>query len=126
MDFKVISDKNNPLFNRREIEGFVNSQKTPSYLEVLEMIKDKYSVSEESIKIKKIEGVFGSKDFKVVVSIYESEEEKNKLERKDKKDVELEKKLAEIKESMNKPAEEPKTEDESKDNTEIENKEKIE
>jgi ribosomal protein S24E len=43
------------------------------------------SIPEESIKIKKIYGKFGSKDFIIDANIYETEEHKKRTEKKLKK-----------------------------------------
>lgn len=86
MEFKEISKKENALFKRKEIEGSIESEITPSRLDVLEILAKKFSVDSEVIKIKGIHGKFGSKTFMVSVNIYESVEDKNSIEPKKKKD----------------------------------------
>jgi ribosomal protein S24E len=85
MTLKIIKEKENPVFNRKEISFEISSEITPSHKEILELISKKLSVPEENIKIKKIGGKFGSKDFIVDTNVYESKEHKHKTEKKPKK-----------------------------------------
>lgn len=95
MEIKIIDDKENKLFNRREILGFVEAEIVPSRAEVLDIISKKFSVPADNIKIKKISGSFGSKKFEISANIYSSKEDRDAIEIKKKKDIELEKKTAE-------------------------------
>lgn len=94
MDFKTISDTENQLFNRREIEGEIHAEVTPSREQVTQLLSEKFSSTPETIKIRTIKGKFGSKVFLIVANIYKSKEDKDKVELKKKKDVEREKKQA--------------------------------
>ena len=85
-DFKLIEEKENPLFKRREIEFSVNVNITPSNAEVGKFISEKFSAPLETIKIKKISGRFGSHSFIVTTNVYASKEDKESIERKSKKD----------------------------------------
>jgi len=85
MALKIIKEKENPLFGRKEISFEISSETTPMHKEVLDNISKKLSVPEENIKIKKISGRFGSKNFIVDTNIYISKEEKDKTEKKSKK-----------------------------------------
>ena len=96
MDFKIISEIENPLFNRKEIEGEIHSEVTPSREEVTKIISEKFSAPSETIKIRTIKGKFGQKVFLIVANIYKSKEDKDKIENKKKKDIALEKKSAEV------------------------------
>ncbi|PIO08714.1 hypothetical protein COU59_00410, partial [Candidatus Pacearchaeota archaeon CG10_big_fil_rev_8_21_14_0_10_34_12] len=82
-----IQDRENLLFGRREIIFTMESSVSPSRAEVGKIVSEKFSTTPEKIKIKKITGKFGSNNFNVDISIYNSEEEKNKIERKRKKDT---------------------------------------
>ncbi len=135
MEFKLINEKENLLFSRKEVKGSITADKTPSYQEVKTLISQKYSVPEEAIKIKGIKGKFGTRDFDVEVNVYNSEDEKNKIEIKKKKETELEKKKAEqikaeeeekkkAEEEANKPAEiQEKSSEDSKQEESSEKKE---
>lgn len=84
-NFKIITEKENPLFNRKEIQASVEAEITPSSEDVKTLISEKFSVQAGSIKIKKISGKFGSKVFTIVANIYKSKEDKDKTEPKSKK-----------------------------------------
>jgi ribosomal protein S24E len=51
---KITEEKENALFNRREIRGNLELEKTPSREEVVRIISSKFSSPEENIKIKSI------------------------------------------------------------------------
>jgi len=95
MEIKIISDIENHLFNRREIEGDIHTNVTPSREDVRQVLAEKFSTSTDTIKIRTIKGKFGSKVFLIVANIYKSKEDKDKIELKKKKDVEFEKKQVE-------------------------------
>ncbi|MEX0933023.1 MAG: hypothetical protein WDZ77_02925 [Candidatus Pacearchaeota archaeon] len=99
----IKNERENPLFKRREITFQIEEAKTPSRLEVVNLASEKFSCPKESIKIKNIGGKFGSNVFDVDLYIYNSEEEKNLIEMKKKKDEA-------VKEALSKPAEEVKEE----------------
>jgi len=84
-NFKILEQKENPLFKRKEVEVSVDSEITPSHTEVEKLISEKFSTEIENIKIKKIHGKFGSKNFLISAKIYESQEEKDRTEQKSKK-----------------------------------------
>lgn len=111
-EFKIIEEKENPLFNRKEIKGSIESEVAPSRAEIIEILSKKFSVPAENIKIKKILGKFGSKTFDVEANIYFSEKEKDSIELKKKKEKPEEKKEAAAEEPpKEKPEEQPKTEE---------------
>ena len=111
---EVINEKENKLFNRKEIQINVEAEVTPSHEESKKLISEKFSTQPENIRIKKIAGKFGSKVFEISANIYSSEEEKNKIEIFSKKQkeklAEQEKKLEPEKKqepSVETPAETP-------------------
>jgi len=89
MELKIINETENPLFNRKEIQLSLKADTTPSREEVVKIISEKFSIPVESIKIKKISGKFGSKVFTVIANLYASEEKKDKIESKKKKESEI-------------------------------------
>ena len=95
MDIKIIDEKMNPLFNRKEIVLEVESEITPSHSEAEKIVSEKFKTSSETFKIKKIYGRFGSKKFRINTNIYSSKEEKENTEAKSKKEKEAEKKKIE-------------------------------
>lgn len=94
-EIKVIQEKENPLFKRKEIKIMVSLEKAPSREEASNILSKKFSVPPMSIKIKKIGGNFGSKTFNIEANLYSSKEEKDSIELKKKKETAMEKKPAE-------------------------------
>ena len=87
MEFKITEEKENALFNRKEIKGFIDSEVVPSRIETSKILSEKFKVPWENIKIKKIVGKFGSKTFSVEANIYSSEQDKDSIELKKKKEM---------------------------------------
>ena len=110
-NFKIIQEKENPLFDRKEIEFEISSEIAPSKTEIEKLAYEKLSAPEGSIKVKQILGGFGSKDFKIVANVYKSKEDLEKTEFKSKKEKEAE---AKQKEEAKKKAEEEKAQAEQK------------
>lgn len=92
MEIKIISEKKNPLFNRKEIVLEIGSEKVPSNVESEKIVSEKFKAEPEAVKIKKIFGKFGSKNFKIQANVYSSKEEKENTEPKPKKDKKAEEK----------------------------------
>lgn len=92
MELKITEEKENALFNRKEIKGFIDSEVVPSRIETSKILSEKFKVPWENIKIKKIVGKFGSKTFSVEANIYSSKQDKDSIELKKKKETESEKK----------------------------------
>ena len=84
-NFKILEKKENPLFNRKEIQMSIEAEVTPSNSDIEKLISEKFSTQIENIKIKKISGKFGSKTFTVFVNIYASKKDKENIEPKSKK-----------------------------------------
>ncbi|GAJ12098.1 unnamed protein product, partial [marine sediment metagenome] len=86
-NFKILEEKENPLFNRREIKFSISAEITPSHQEVEDFISKKFSTQVEAIKIKGIHGSFGSKTFAINANIYKTREDLEKTEPKQKEKV---------------------------------------
>ena len=95
MNIKIIDEKKNPLFNRKEIILEVESEITPSHSEAEKIVSEKFKTSSETFKIKKIYGRVGSKTFRINANVYSSKNEKEEIEAKSKKEKEAAKKIAE-------------------------------
>lgn len=91
MSLKILQERDNKLFNRKEVKATVISEITPSRANILEILSKKFNTSAENIKIKGIHGNFGKKDFSIEANIYSSAEEKNIVEIKKKKETAKEK-----------------------------------
>lgn len=87
MTLKILEEKNNPLFRRKEIKASLKSEITPSRSHILELLSKKFEIPKENIKIKGIRGNFGVKDFSIEANIYHSREEKEAVELKKKKET---------------------------------------
>lgn len=88
MEMKIITNIENPLFNRKEIQASVEAQVTPSREDIIKLVSEEFSAPIENIKIRTIQGRFGSKIFIIVANIYNSKEDKDNIERKSKRDFE--------------------------------------
>lgn len=82
---KIIQEKENPVFKRKGVTIEIHSNKVPSKEEVTELIAKKFSVEKNLIAIEKIQGKFGSYSILVSAKIYNSEQDKDKIEPKSKK-----------------------------------------
>ncbi len=115
MAINIIDEKQNPLFNRKEVLLEVEAEITPSHADAEKIISEKFSTQPDAFKIKKIEGSFGSKVFKISANIYPSKKEKDDIEFKTKQEREAEKKAAvealAAKAEAEKPAKEEKPEE---------------
>ncbi len=82
----ILSKKENPLFNRKEVNVSVHIDITPKMHEAEEFVAKEFSVAPENVKIKKIKGQFGSRTFVISANVYSSKEEKEKTEKASKKE----------------------------------------
>jgi len=82
---KIISEKENHLFKRKEIVLEVHSEISPNKKLVVEKIAEKFSVSPDVVAVKKIHGIFGSHIFKIICTIYKNKEDKETFEKETKK-----------------------------------------
>ncbi len=99
-NFKILHQKENPLFNRKEVEVSIEANVAPKMQEAEEFIAKHFTSHHENIKIIKIKGNFGSKRFIITAKIYHTKEDKDKTEPKSKKG----KQAAEIKTTETKEA----------------------
>jgi len=83
-NLKILKERENPLFNRKEIEISIEANVAPRRSEAEEFIAKEFSTANENVKIKKIKGRFGSNSFIITANIYNSKEDKDKVEPKKK------------------------------------------
>jgi ribosomal protein S24E len=83
--FTIVTQKQNPAFNRKELVLSVDTNVTPKISEAEAFIAKEFSSSAENVKIREIKGRFGSTNFVITANIYSSKEEKDKIEDKAKK-----------------------------------------
>jgi len=79
---EILNDLKNELLNRREIEAVIKSEGTPSFEECKKKIAEKFNAPEENIIVRKVKGHFGTNNFSVEAFIYNSKEDKEKIEPK--------------------------------------------
>ena len=82
---KIIHQKENTLFNRKEIYADIESSTTPKKQEIEKLLSEKFGVPSENVEVKKVGGKFGSKIFNVVAFVYDSNELKEQIEVRPKK-----------------------------------------
>ncbi len=82
---KTIEQKQNPLLFREEIKILIEAEKTPSYTEASSLISEKFNKDQEVIVIKKVKSKFGRNTFLITAFVYNSKEDKDKIERAAKK-----------------------------------------
>jgi len=90
MEFKLLNEKKDVLFNRREMQLEIKEKVIPSKEQVKEKLAEKYSVDKENIEVIKISGKFGVNVFNIIAHVYDSKEEKNKTVLKSKKQRDVE------------------------------------
>ena len=86
MTIKILTEKSNPLFGRKEITADLESTIAPSRSHVSELISKKFSTPQENVKIKSIHGKFGTQRFTITANVYSSKMAKDSIELKKKKD----------------------------------------
>lgn len=94
-ELKIIEEKENPLFKRKEIIAEMDAEVTPSNADITKKISEKYSKEEKAIKVYSIKGKYGRKNTTIKAKVYDSPEELNRIEVKTKKQREAEAKAAE-------------------------------
>ena len=77
---KILEEKNNPLFRRKEIVAEIQIKSSPKFVEVEKLFSENLKVPVENIKIRNIRGGFGHNSFKINACIYNSKEDKEKIE----------------------------------------------
>ena len=80
-----MEEVHNPLFDRKEIRMKITVDTPPKKDEAIKMIADKFSVPEENIHLEKVEEKFGTKNFTLIADIYNSKEEKENVNKINKK-----------------------------------------
>jgi ribosomal protein S24E len=88
----ILNQKENPVFNRKEVELSIEAGITPKIKEAENLVSEKFSVNQESVNIKKIKGKFGSNNFIISAYVYPTKEDREKAEPKFKKEITVEEK----------------------------------
>jgi len=85
-NIKILNHRENPLFNRKEVEISIEADVTPKISEAEVFIAKEFSSSTDNVKIKKIRGRFGSNNFIINAKIYHTKEDKEEIEPKSRKE----------------------------------------
>jgi small subunit ribosomal protein S24e len=83
MEVKLVSVKNNPLLNRKEVDFIVETKmqaKTPTRTDIKKSIADQMKISEEIVFIKKMQTLTGSNMTVGIANIYDSTTQANLIE----------------------------------------------
>ena len=104
---EIVEDKENFLFNRKEVKIIVQAEKNPSYEEASDMISKQFKSEKDNVVIREVKGKFGRNTFLISASVYKTKQDKERFEPK--KEEKKEEKPAEQK-PEEKPAEQPKEE----------------
>jgi len=97
-DLKILKQRENPLFNRKEIEINIETNIAPKISETEAFIAKEFSSNIDNVKVKKIKGRFGSNNFIITANIYDSKEDREKTEPKSKKEKKTSENKSEVKE----------------------------
>lgn len=111
MELKILHQKENPLFNRKEIEAEIVTNSIPKRTDLINHLAKEFSTIADAVTIGRIKGQFGSNLFSITATIYESAEHKNKTEIKTKKQLTVEKEAKKKTDEEKKKAKETKTEE---------------
>ena len=77
-----MADFYNSLMKRREVIAMLSSNGNPGNVQSSKFVADNFKVAEDLISIKKIENNYGSKDFRIHAFVYDSVEDKTRIEPK--------------------------------------------
>lgn len=110
MSLKVITETVNPLFSRREVRVTLDATKVPTKEEAAKLIADKFSTKVELVKVKEIQGNFGTTIIIIDSDIYDNAKEFESYVKKTKKEIEAEKKASDEKRKANAEAKKAKAE----------------
>ncbi|MCX8158794.1 MAG: 30S ribosomal protein S24e [Candidatus Pacearchaeota archaeon] len=84
MSRDIIKDFKNDLLKRREVKVVIKESKNPGFERALKIIAEQFNANEENIVIKELKSKFGRDTFLIDAFIYDSVEDKNRIEPKKK------------------------------------------
>lgn len=80
MKTQIIERKHNPLLGREEIIIDIEANSAPSFAEVAKIVAKELKAPEEALKVRKIDGKYGTSNFRIYVNVYSSKENMEKIE----------------------------------------------
>lgn len=81
---KVIKDLKNDLLNRREVKLVMVSSSNPGNINAIKYVSEHFKAGEEVIAVKEVKSKFGRDSFLIDANIYDSEDDKKRIEPKKK------------------------------------------
>ena len=78
---EVKTDTRNELFKRNEMVLCLEADKTPSFVEVRQMIVEELGKSEENIDVYGIKSGFGNNNFKIEINVYDSKKDLDNIKK---------------------------------------------
>ncbi|MBU0760418.1 MAG: hypothetical protein KJ600_04830 [Nanoarchaeota archaeon] len=81
---EILQDTKNPLLKRKEIKFSIKTETNPGIQGCMEKVVEKFKVPEEHVVVRSVKNNFGSQEFVCEVFIYDSKEDKEKIEPKQK------------------------------------------
>jgi len=80
----IITNFYNPLLKRKEINASIEAESNPGFEKTKKEIALHFKANDDVVVIKKVEGNFGRSSFLIDAFVYDSLEDKNKIEPKKK------------------------------------------
>ncbi|MBU0466242.1 MAG: 30S ribosomal protein S24e [Nanoarchaeota archaeon] len=78
----ILNDKKNNLLKRREVQFILESDSNLGYENCKKAAISHFKIPETNVVVKSVKNNFGSKEFVCKVFIYDSEQDKHKIEPK--------------------------------------------
>lgn len=80
----VIQDFRNELLKRREVKLIIEAGSNPGFDEAGKLVKEKFGASDEQVVVRNVKSKFGRKTFLLDAFIYDSAEDRERIEQKPK------------------------------------------
>ncbi|HTY44139.1 MAG TPA: hypothetical protein VMC80_02765 [Patescibacteria group bacterium] len=80
-EIKILEKIENPLLNRNEVKIVIESDSALKAQEAEKLIAENLATHVDNVKIKKIVGKFGSREFIIHANVYHTKEDKDKTEK---------------------------------------------
>ena len=87
MKIKIISEKENALFFRKEIVLEIEADITPSKDKIMEIISERFKSDKNLVRVRKVDSKFGSNLFVVFADLYNSKESFEKVVKRTKQEL---------------------------------------
>ena len=81
---KIINDVRNDLLKRREVGFIIEDKSNPGFTSSLKLVSEKFKSEEDRIALKAVKSKFGRDTFLIESFIYDSKEDKERIEPKKK------------------------------------------